>query len=339
MAKGVRCIKCGYLFGFSNQGVDLANAEFDPEVLRQMRADQLDQIDPKDRITFRNYTLKDLQVPFRWFTTKSLFEQPQVPPERTTIGPHIWHHCSYIGCYRHQFPNVEIVRWEETEEGGSRRVFDTSGLAAVTHIERDCDFSFPYREGVSARQHEELEHQIALEQERAQVQWTEQLRQVFARFLHRVRQAQTNDEKKRSLEYLAEFLFETIKGLKVVDRDLRTSAEEIDRLVRNESDEPFWRNLGNPFLVECKNWGVPVGAKEIRDLKGKMDSRGIKTAFLLAKSGVSGNDYRDARLAIREAPKDGRYIVVLDDTDLQEIADGTPPSEKFRDKYDDLFRI
>jgi hypothetical protein len=319
MAKGVRCIKCGYLFGFSNQGVDLANAEYDPEVLRQMKAGQLNQIDPKDQITFRNYTLED------W----------GFPPGGTTIGPHIWNHCSYIGCYRHQFPNVEVVRWDEAKG----RVFDTSGLAAATHIERDCDFFFQYREGLSARQHEELERQIVFEQERAQVQWTEQLRQVFARFLHRVRQAQTNDEKKKSLEYLAEFLFETIKGLKVVDRDLRTSAEEIDRLVRNESDEPFWRNLGNPFLVECKNWGVPVGAKEIRDLKGKMDSRGIKTGFLLAKSGVSGNDYRDARLAIREALTNGRYIVVLDDSDLQEIADGTPPSEKLRDKYEDLFRI
>ena len=339
MAKGVRCIECGYLFGFSNQGMDLANAEYDPEVLRQMKAGQLDQIDPKDQITFRNYTLKDWRGGGPWFIFRSLTRESQVPPERTTIGPHIWNHCSYIGCYRHQFPNVEIVRWEETEEGGSRRVFDTSGLAAVTHIERDCDFFFPYREGLSARQHEELERQIVLEQERAQVQWTEQLRQLFARFLHRVRRAQTNDEKKKSLEYLAEFLFGTVQGLKVIDRDLRSSAEEIDGLIRNESDEPFWRNLGNPFLVECKNWGVPVGAKEIRDLKGKMDSRGIRTAFLLAKSGVSGDDYRDARLVIREALTGGRYIVVLDDSDLQEMADGTPPSEKFRDKYEDLFRI
>ena len=98
MAKGVRCIECGYRFGFSNQGMNLANAEYDPEVLRQMKAGQLDQIDPKDQTTFRNYTLKD------W----------GFPPGGTTIGPHIWNQCSYIGCYRRQFPNAVNVESRKT---------------------------------------------------------------------------------------------------------------------------------------------------------------------------------------------------------------------------------
>jgi hypothetical protein len=175
--------------------------------------------------------------------------------------------------------------------------------------------------------------------EKGYAQWTEQFRQVFLGFLDKVRQAQTNDEKKKSLEYLAEFLFGAIEGLAVIDRDLRSAAEEIDCLVRNESSEPFWRNLGSPFVVECKNWGVPVGAREIRDLKGKMDSRNIRTAFLVAKHGVSGDDYRDARLELRQTLGSGKYTIVLNDSDLQEIADGDSPLGKFREKYEDLFRI
>jgi hypothetical protein len=174
---------------------------------------------------------------------------------------------------------------------------------------------------------------------RSLAQWPEEYSPTFAKLLDEVRQAQTNDEKGESLEFLAELLFGRIRGLEIIDRDLRTSAEEIDLLISNESDEPFWLNLGNPFLVECRNWEKRVGAKEIRDLKGKMGSRGVKTAFLLAKNGVSGNNYKDAQLIIREALKDDKYIIVVEDSDLQNIASGTLPSEILRIKYRDTFRL
>jgi hypothetical protein len=328
MTRNIRCTECGYLFGFCIKGLDLANKEFDPEVLRKMHPDQMGEVSPHNHITFRNYV----------WQFESLHGDTW-----DEVRPYRWTDCDFVGCFRHQFPNIRVggIEYEEDEFGALKPFFDadTSEVAGITHIERDCDFYIPYRIGLSARRHEELEQQFLFEQERAYAQWNKQLRQVFCGFLDRVRQATTNNEKKQSLEYLAEFLFGTIKGLQVIDRNLRTSAEEIDRLVRNESDEAFWSSLGNPLLVECKNWGVAAGAKEIRDLGGKMGSRSIRTAFLIAKSGVSGNDYRDARLEIRQALGNGKYIIVLSDTDLQEIAEGLPPLEKFRDKYEDLFRI
>ena len=168
---------------------------------------------------------------------------------------------------------------------------------------------------------------------------TRQFNDLFKEIRERTKTATTNDEKKKSLEDLAEAIVKQIDGLEVLSRNLRSSAEEIDLLIGNESKEVFWSRLSSPFLLECKNWAVPVGSKEIRDFAGKLESAGITTGLLITLNGITGNEYKDARLLIREYRQKGIRIVVVENDDLLEIANGIHPSDKIREKFYEIFKI
>lgn len=326
MSQNIRCIDCGYLFGFSKEGVGLENKEFDPDILRQLESEKVSQSTAHDFVTSRNFTWEHSDL-----TGNSWSE----------VSPYKFGNLDYIGCFRNKFHKINVAIHFSEDAGLFRPVFDsdTSKISAVTHAERNCNTFTPYKVGLTARQHEEFENRLFFEQKKSQSQWSSQLHPLYNSFLSKVKTAQTNDEKKHSLEYLAEFIFGTIRGLEVIDRDLRTSAEEIDRLVRNESDEPFWRDLGNPIFIECKNWEKPVSAATIRDIKGKMESRNVKTTFLFAKNGITGGKYKDARLEIRQALSKGIFLIVLSWDDLEDISQGKLPLEKLREAYETLYRI
>jgi hypothetical protein len=161
----------------------------------------------------------------------------------------------------------------------------------------------------------------------------------FKRALSKVKSATTNDEKKKSLEDLAEVLIMPISGLAVLRHNLRSSAEEIDVLVTNESKDIFWIRLDSPILIECKHWSTPVGVTEIGDVVRKLNSLGKPTSILLTLNGITGNDFRDARLLLRELRQKEQYIIVLNESDLVEIAAGVDPSDKIKEKYHEIFTI
>ena len=109
-------------------------------------------------------------------------------------------------------------------------------------------------------------------------------------------------------------------------------------MVKNESSDTFWQRFETPFLVECKNWSKPVGAREIRDFDGKM--REIRFRILISVNGITGKKERDdAKGVIRDARKEGRIIVVLDKNDLEDIAKGMHPAEKINAKYYEVFKL
>lgn len=173
---------------------------------------------------------------------------------------------------------------------------------------------------------------------REQAKPSPSLLKEFAATLEKTLSAETNKEKKDSLEKLAEILINMIEGLEVIDTDVNTKTEEIDLLVKNESKDPFWQRLPSPLLIECKNWSNPVGAKEIRDFDGKMDE--ITFRIMIAIDGITGRSEReDAKGVIRDARKKGRHIVVLDKEDLKDIAKGVHPAEKINAKYYELFKL
>ena len=158
---------------------------------------------------------------------------------------------------------------------------------------------------------------------------------TFRVLLDKVYNAKTNEAKKESLEKLTSFLFNNIdKGISVL-ANIRTTTEEIDLLLKNESSEVFWQRLNSPILVECKNWSRPVGTKTLRDFVGKMETQGVKAGIFVSKSRIS----RNSRFILKEQRSKGRYIVLLDGSDLKEIANGKSPIEKIREKYYSLFAI
>lgn len=148
-------------------------------------------------------------------------------------------------------------------------------------------------------------------------------------------------EKGKALERLTVEIFHTIKGLKVLDVNVRLKAEELDMVLQNNINVGFWRFAGSPIIVECKNWSDKVGAREISVLSDKLNSIGpdAKTGILIAPNGVSGDSASNAILKIREKRQRGQYIILLDRQALEEIVDGTHASVVIERKYGELLLI
>lgn len=135
-------------------------------------------------------------------------------------------------------------------------------------------------------------------------------------------------ERGRALENLAEYLFHSVSGLRLIARNLRTLAEEIDLAFSNGADG-FWREIGNPFLVECKNLASAVGARIIRDFRVKLQTKGLRGGFIVATSRLT----KDARVEIRQALSDGRAIVSVEGDHLEAIAQGQQVGRLLEDRF------
>ncbi len=166
--------------------------------------------------------------------------------------------------------------------------------------------------------------------------WNATIRRIFTVFIEKAEKAKTTHTKKLTYEYLAIFLIGAVEGLTVIGHDERGASEEIDLWVANDSKDNFWSRIGNVFIVECKNWGEPVGVPEMRNLKSIMHDKNIEFSILMSKNGITGDNYHDALDIIRKAVRDHKYIIVLDQADLLEIANGVHPTKKIREKYYDL---
>lgn len=140
--------------------------------------------------------------------------------------------------------------------------------------------------------------------------------------LSKTRIAETNSEKKESMERLAERIFEYQYGIEV-RRNIRTKSSEIDLICECLDDSPhyFIRDLGRYFFVECKNWATPVGAKEIRDFKGKMESAKVKLGIYFSKNGITGEkNGTDAKNEIEKSfSMSGFFILVISNNELEQL--------------------
>ncbi len=70
-----------------------------------------------------------------------------------------------------------------------------------------------------------------------------------------------------------------------------------------------------------------------------MGSMGVTTGLLITLNGITGDKNKDARLLIREYRQKGIGIVVIENEDLLEMANGIHPSDKIREKYYEIFKI
>lgn len=144
--------------------------------------------------------------------------------------------------------------------------------------------------------------------------------------LQAVRSARTNEEKGRSLEDMAAWLFSTIPFLQVKYRNLITSSSEIDLVIQNNgfATKTIFDESGRYALAECKNWAVPVGAKHIRDFILKLEKTRTRLGFVFARNGITGSNH--GADALREIQRlydsDEVFVLVVSEDDLQAICDG-----------------
>lgn len=156
-----------------------------------------------------------------------------------------------------------------------------------------------------------------------------------------IEQAATNDEKGRSLEALAQFLFDSVPSLNCKYANLQTRSSEIDLVIeydRSMGHIPLFEELGRYCLVECKNWSKPVGVGPVRDFMGKLDKCKTRLGVIFSKNGVTGVD--SGADALREIQsrfdRDGVFLLVFSLEDLRSMKDGKAFSEALDRKADDL---
>ncbi|MGW4931870.1 restriction endonuclease [Streptomyces sp. NPDC004166] len=110
-------------------------------------------------------------------------------------------------------------------------------------------------------------------------------------------------------------------GLAVVEKNFRTTEEEIDLLVSNNLREPFWASQGSPLmLIECKNWKKKVGVPELRVFESKLRDRGAlcRIGIFVSLSGFAKTFLE--RLKTFQA--DGGIIFAVDGDDLAQMVNG-----------------
>ena len=124
--------------------------------------------------------------------------------------------------------------------------------------------------------------------------------QALSEAVSSVRSAQTNDEKRSSLERLATLLFDSVSFLKCKYLNAGTTSSEIDIVVQYDGWDrnTVFDAFGRYFLLECKNWNTPVHAKDVRTLTDKMRKSRVKLGIILAPMGICGR--RKGGQAVRE---------------------------------------
>lgn len=121
----------------------------------------------------------------------------------------------------------------------------------------------------------------------------------------------------RAFEDALELIFTAVPGCDVERNSLnRFASEEVDLSVMNFREVAGLRALPEVFLVECKNWSVPVDAATVSTFASKIRHRGCSLGVLVAANGITGDPfektaaYQSAALALAE-----RISILLVTTD------------------------
>ena len=122
-----------------------------------------------------------------------------------------------------------------------------------------------------------------------------------------------------ALENLVEALIRTeAPELQILEKNLRTRQEEIDVVLTNGLKDPFWTNLSSPLiLVECKNYGNPVGVPPLRVLESKMADRGAlcRVGIFVSMAGFT----KTFLSRLKSLQTADRIVFALDGNDLAEL--------------------
>lgn len=156
--------------------------------------------------------------------------------------------------------------------------------------------------------------------------------QKYRVILTEVSRSSNSAERGKSLERLAEYIFNWIEGVSVKAKRKLTRSGEIDLFLEIERDGGIWKHLGDPILVECKNLNKPAGIGIVRSFVDSVREKRLRTGILFSTKGVSGDRTKNARKRIREAFIDGLYVLDFDMSDLERIHSPGDFENMLRDK-------
>ncbi len=148
---------------------------------------------------------------------------------------------------------------------------------------------------------------------------------TYQQLIAQVDSAATNQQKGGTFEELCQYLFESLDGVEVVERDRLMASEEIDLVLWNAGKEEVLRQWDDVILVECKNWSAKVGAAMLDNFIAKLRRRSLRTGIFVAANGVTGgflrgdSDEPGAIGIIRSALQEGIRVITLTMADLRMI--------------------
>jgi hypothetical protein len=151
-------------------------------------------------------------------------------------------------------------------------------------------------------------------------------------------------DKGTAFEDLAEYLFSTLDGVEIADRDANMAAEEIDLVLWNAQIEMVLRPWDSVISVECKNWSAAVGAPQLDSFISKMRRRSQKTGIFIAAHGVTGHYVTGdgtlpggARELIRAALQEGIRVITLTLDDLRAVQSSDDLRNLIKRRYCGLY--
>jgi hypothetical protein len=139
-----------------------------------------------------------------------------------------------------------------------------------------------------------------------------------------------------ALERLAEYIMLCMPGCRT-SRRRKSVSTDYDVVCSMEGfDVDFRSEFGRYFVCECKDWSKPADFSAMAKFCRVLDSVKSKFGVLFSRNGVSGTG--DSRYAEREQLKvfqdRGMVIVVIDENDLRNVAQGANFVNILRKKYE-----
>jgi len=129
---------------------------------------------------------------------------------------------------------------------------------------------------------------------------------------------ENNYEKGRRLENFTATLIDSIDGLSIIEKNLKSDFEELDLIVKNNIKSPFIQSINSPIiLVECKNWTKPVGIEEARVFESKIRELGQRAnlGIFVALNGVTP----PFKKHLNNLKRENYTILVLTNKEIEEL--------------------
>lgn len=220
----------------------------------------------------------------------------------------------------------EVIRLIE-QHGG---YLDQSNLASLLDEDLSLDTSLQIFEGLA-------HHDLLIKTESASsVRYT--LEPTVERFLAQEkawkatlaplwqdvrRPEQSSQERGKRLEDFAAELFGRV--FKVVERNLRTTTEELDLVLEYPGGSAIWAKTPR-LLVECKNWSSNVAQSDISAVGTKARLDDLQLVFVLAVAGFTV----DARIqAERIRQRDRTLFVLIEGKDIERFLVSAETADDF----------
>jgi Holliday junction resolvase-like predicted endonuclease len=134
------------------------------------------------------------------------------------------------------------------------------------------------------------------------------------------------------LEELVAKILSNIEGFSIQKR-VRTETEEIDLVIRNQSEDITWSKESPLILVECKNWSSKIGKNEYVLFREKLKNRNsrAKVGILVSWNGfaatINKEDLRNS--------KDEIVIICLDKNHIKKMIDDGKYKKQLTEYYFD----